>query len=198
MRRVSKIDTSKIIKDNLNYIEGNASNNSKISKILYKEQKGFCAYTEEYISRADAKDIEHFNPTLKGKKGDSYKNWFLVKHQWNKEKSSKWAKYQPILLPTDELFESRVIYDQGDYRINDSEDIEANNLINLLKLDDIILADERKKYLKRKKEEIEKFGVDPKAFFEILIEDDIKQISYLRAIKEEFKINIWEMLPKIR
>lgn len=195
MRRVSKIDTSEIIKESLNYIEGNSSNNSKISKILYKEQKGFCAYTEAYIGRADAKDIDHFNPTLKGKNEDSYQNWFLVKHQWNKEKSSKWSKYQPILNPIDESFESRIIYDQGDYLAKDSKDDEANNLIKLLKLDDIILADERKKYLKRKKKEIEKFEVNPQYFFEILIEDDIKQISYLRAIKEEFKIDIWEILP---
>ncbi len=198
MRRVSKVDTSEIIKEKLNYIEGNSSNNSKISKILYKEQKGFCAYTEEFIGRADAKDIEHFNPTLKGKKQDSYENWFLVKHQWNKEKSNKWTKYQPILNPTDESFEERIIYDQGDYRVNDSKDTEAINLINLLNLDDIILADDRKKYLKRKKEEIEKFGIEPEGFFKILIEDDIKQVSYLRAIKEEFKFNIWEKLPQIK
>lgn len=197
MRRISRTETSQILEENLTYIEGNSSNNSKISKILYKEQKGFCAYTEEYISRTDAKDIEHFNPTLKGKNNDSYNNWFLVKHQWNKEKGTKWSKFQPVLHPTDDTFETRIIYDQGDYRAANSEDKEANNLIKLLKLDDIHLADERKKFLKRKKEEIEKFGTDSTSFFQILIEDDVKQISYLRAITEEFKINIWDMIPEI-
>ena len=68
-----------------------------VAKILLDEQKKFCAYTDEYVSRTDAKDIEHFNPTLKGTPEDNYYNWFLVKHQWNKEKSYKWQEFQPIL-----------------------------------------------------------------------------------------------------
>ena len=195
MRRVIKDDDSEVLKSNLGYIEGNSKNNLKISKILYKEQKGFCVYTEEYLGRADARDIEHFNPNLKGTKEDSYLNWFLVKHQWNSEKSTKW--FEQILLPTNENFEARVVYDNGDYRISDLNDLEAINLIKLIKLDDIILADERKKYIARKRNEIEKFGVSPEDFFAILIEDDIKQISYLRAIKEEFEIDIWNMIPEL-
>ncbi|WP_218597774.1 HNH endonuclease domain-containing protein [Polaribacter sp. NJDZ03] len=197
MKRIIKKRASEIVKENLNYIIGNSSNNKKISTILYKEQKGFCAYTEEFIGRTDAKDIEHFNPILKGTDEDSYQNWFLAKHQWNIEKASKWEKYQPILHPTDETFENRILYLNGDYVLADSKDIEAKNLIDLLKLDDILLADERKKYIKRKKVEMEIFGVDSATFFEILINDDLKQVSYLRAIDEEFKIKIWELLPEI-
>jgi len=195
MRRVHKNDNSEIITNNLNYIEGNSNNNLKISKILYHEQKGFCCYTEEYLGRADARDIEHFNPNLKGTDKDSYLNWFLVKHQWNKEKATKWENFQPILLPTDDHFNDRIIYDYGDYRVSDSADKRAQNLISLIKLDDLILAEERKKYIRRKREEIQKFGESAEDFFKILIDADIKQICYLRAIREEFKINIWEMIP---
>ena len=117
MRRVIKKDDSEITKSNLSYIEGNSNNNLKISKILYKEQKGFCVYTEEYLGRADARDIEHFDPTLKGTKDDSYANWFLVKHQWNKEKSTKWEGFQPILHPTNANFDHRIVYDDGDYHV---------------------------------------------------------------------------------
>ena len=199
MRRVLKNnDSSEVIKTNLNYIKGNSNNNLKISKILYKEQKGFCVYTEEYLGRADAKDIEHFNPNLKGTTDDSYSNWHLVKHQWNNEKSSKWENYQPILLPTAIDFEDRIVYDGGDYRVSDFNDKEAINLIKLLKLDDILLADDRKKYIQRKTNELSTYGVSAEDFFKILIDDDIKQISYLRAIKEEFKINIWEMIPETK
>jgi hypothetical protein len=197
MKRIIKKDTSEITKQNLNYIVGNSSNNKKISTILYKEQKGFCAYTEEYIGRSDAKDIEHFNPTIKGKNEDSYQNWFLVKHQWNIEKASKWGDYQPILHPTDSDFENRISYINGDYFLAESKDIKAKNLINLLQLDNILLADERKKYIKRKKAEMEIYDVDSTVFFKILINDDIKQVSYLRAIDKEFNINIWELLPEI-
>lgn len=198
MKRIIKTEDSEITKQHLNYIVGNSTNNKKISTILFKEQKGFCAYTETYIGRTDAKDIEHFNPTLKGKVEDSYQNWFLVKHQWNKEKSDKWMKYQPILHPTDSTFEDRVLYVDGDYILNDSEDIEAKNLIDLLKLDDILLADERKKYIKRRKSLKELYNVDSIDFFKLLIKDDVKQISFLRAIDTEFNIKIWDLLPEIK
>lgn len=198
MRRVLKKIDSEITANNLNYIEGNSRNNLKISKILYKEQKGFCVYTEEYLGRADARDIEHFNPNLKGTDEDSYLNWFLVKHQWNSEKSTKWNEYQPILHPTAVDFDERVVYDDGDYRVSDLNDNEAINLINLLKLDDIILADERKKYIQRKAKELSIYGVSPEDFFKVLIEDDIKQISYLRAIDAEFEIDIWDLLPDLQ
>ena len=194
MRKVLKDDNSEIVIQNLKYIESNSTNNQNISKILFKEQKGFCAYTEEYIGRADARDIEHFNPHLKGTNTDGYSNWFLVKHQWNSEKSSKWNDFQPILYPTDENFNNKIIYDSGDYRVANSDDIESTNLVKLIKLDDLILADERKKYIRRKKDEIEKFGQSAYDFFEILIQADIKQISYLRAIQEEFGIDIWNMI----
>lgn len=182
MRRVLKNNNSEVTKSKLNYIQGNSKNNFKISKILYKEQKGFCVYTEEYLGRADARYIEHFNPNLKGTTDDSYSNWFLVKHQWNKEKSAKWKNYQPILHPTAIDFENRIVYDDGDYLVSNLNDNEAMNLIKLLKLNDIILADERKKYIKRKAKELSIYGVSAEDFFKILIEDDIKQISYLRAI----------------
>jgi len=198
MRRVIKDENSEIVTQNLRYIEGNSNSNQNISKILFKEQKGFCAYTEEYIGRADAKDIEHFNPTFKGEETDGYSNWFVVKHQWNKEKSAKWSKFQPILFPTDIDFNDKIIYDNGDYRAANSDDIPSSNLVKLIKLDDLMLADERKKYISRKKDEIKKFGQSANDFFEVLIESDIKQISYLRAIQEEFGIDIWSMIPAIK
>ncbi|PXY41911.1 hypothetical protein DMB65_04930 [Flavobacterium cheongpyeongense] len=197
MRRVLKNEDSEIIKTNLGYIEGNSNNNLKISKILYKEQKGFCAYTEEYLGRADARDIEHFDPTLKGTKDDSYSNWFLVKHQWNKEKSTKWEDFQPVLHPTNDNFDDRIVYDDGDYHVSDLDDQEAINLVKLLKLDDIILADERKKYIKRKAKELSIYGESAEVFFKVLIDDDIKQISYLRAIDQEFDIDIRSLLPDL-
>ena len=106
-------------------------------------------------------------------------------------------EYQPVLNPTDENFNSRIIYDNGDYRVSNSDDIPSTNLIKFIKLDDLILANERKKYIRRKKDEIEKYGQSEKDFFKLLIENDIKQISYLRAIQEEFKIDIWGMIPEL-
>ena len=194
MKRIQKKTDSEILVKTFMYIVGNSPNNKVISDILFKEQNGFCAYTEEYLGRADAKDIEHFNPKLKGKEGDSYDNWFLVKHQPNKEKASKWDKFQPVLHPTATDFEKRIIYDGGDYRVHSDADTEAKHLVELLNLDDAILADERKRYIKRKRDEMDKYGTVAKTFFQDLIEINLKQISYLRAIDEEFDISIVEMI----
>lgn len=194
MKRVQKKANSEILDRTLIYIVGNSTNNKVISEILFTEQNGFCAYTEEYLGRADAKDIEHFNPKLKDTDQDNYDNWFLVKHQPNKEKASKWDEFQPILYPTSEDFENRVIYDEGDYRVSSATDVEAKHLIELLNLDDAILADERKRYIRRKREEMDKYGCDAKTFFQNLIEDNLKGISYLRAIDEEFSISIVDMI----
>ncbi len=192
MRRAVKHKESIIIKEGLRYSTKNI--NSKISQILLSEQKCFCAYTDEYINRTDAADIEHFNPKLKLTDNDSYNNWFLVKHQWNKEKSYKWDKFQPALHPTATDFEARIIYNDGDYFSGYETDIEAMNTVSLLKLDDPGLAEKRKKYITRKKKEIEVSGLSPYNFFNNLLTDDICQISYVRAIKEEFDINILDLM----
>ena len=194
MRRAIKYPDSEIIRNNLRYNSNNSSNNKKIANILLSEQKRFCAYTDEFISRTDSTDIEHFNPKLKNTADDNYSNWFLVKHQWNQEKNYKWEKYQPVLHPTAEDFEERIIYVDGDYLAKFNEDVEAQNLISLLKLDDAALADERKRYIKRKREEIGIFGEGNKKFFSTLINEDVARVSYPRAIKEEFGVDIWGML----
>ena len=127
MRKADKKSDSKIVTGKLNYVIGNSFNNKKIAEILLDEQKNFCAYTDELITRTDAKDIEHFNPTLKDTPDDNYANWFLVKHQWNKEKSYKWQHFQPIIHPTANDFEERIIYVDGDYFAASDSDIEAKN-----------------------------------------------------------------------
>lgn len=194
MRKVEKWPNSKVLIENLQYIPGNSANNRNIAGILEAEQKKFCAYTDEYLSRSSSGDIEHFDPTVKGTAEDGYYNWFLVKHQWNLEKSYKWEQYQPTLHPTAEDFEERIIYIEGDYVAKSDNDIEAKNTIKLLKLDDPALADERKRYIKRKHREIRDSGEDPLTYFTTLISDNICQVSYLRAIKEEFGVDIWELL----
>jgi len=119
---------------------------------------------------------------------------FIVKHQWNIEKSYKWENFQPILLPTADDFEERIIYKGGDYFAKSNLDLEVENLINLLKLDDLGLADKRKKYIKRKREDMLAYNQDEITFFTTLINCNTCDISYPRAIKEEFGIDILKML----
>jgi hypothetical protein len=194
MRKALKDPASKILTEGWQYQTGNSHHNGKIAAMLHAEQKCFCAYTDEYISRTDAKDIEHFNPLLKDTPADGYHNWFVVKHQWNLEKSQKWAKFQPVLHPEAADFEKRVVYVGGDYIAHSDTDIEAANLIQLLQLDDAALADKRKRYINRKKDEIKNTGYDPAAFFQKLAVAEPCGLHYPRAIREAFGVDVLPML----
>ncbi len=188
MKRQIKHPHSQVLQEKLTYkVNGN---NQKLREILLKEQGSFCAYTETCLGRTDKKEIDHFNPTLKGKPNDDYHNWFVIKAQWNNEKSNKWAKYQPVLHPTDPTLETRIIYDDGDYFANDSNDTEAQNLIQLIKLNDPDLAEERKRYISRKRKEISNSGMTPQAFFNLMIKEDIYCVRFIRAIENEFGIKL--------
>lgn len=189
MKRIIKNPNSEIITSNLSYRK---SNNQKLSSLLLQEQKNFCAYTEEYIGINDAVDIEHFNPNLKYTPLDSYQNWFMVKHKPNNKKSTNWIN--TILHPTDANFENRLIYSEG-YFFHHPEDLETKNLINLLNLNDEIFVKNRQKYIKRRKERINEKGVSNEDYFQEKVDSEIDSIKYLRAIQEEFKIDIWNMIP---
>lgn len=195
MKRVIKSPTSQIIIQNLTYrVNGN---NSRLGNLLLTEQKGFCAYTEQYIGFDDANDIEHFNPNLKGNPADNYYNWYKVKHLPNQRKTDNWL--QPILMPFEEDFENRVIYLDGEFFAR-PEDNDANNLIILLDLNNQKRVEDRKNYIKRRKEAINDRKLTTKEqiinYFQDKIDNEIKSISYLRAIQEEFGIDIWNMIPQ--
>ncbi len=51
MRRIIKNSNSEVILNKIKYKKGD---NKKLASILLKEQKNFCAYTEEYIGINDA------------------------------------------------------------------------------------------------------------------------------------------------
>lgn len=190
MKRIVKNPESEIIQNKIVYKK---SNNKKLSSLLLKEQKNFCAYTEEYIGCNDAVDIEHFNPNLKYTAQDSYQNWFMVKHKPNNLKRTNWI--EPILHPTAEDFETRLIYFEGMF-FHKPDDIETKNLIDLLNLNNEIFVKFRIKYIERRKEKIKEKNISAKDYFQDKINTEIDSIKYLRAIQEEFKINIWEMIPQ--
>jgi hypothetical protein len=188
MQRVNKPVTSEILKKKLIYKVG--GNNSKLAKALCDEQHNICAYTETYLGRSDKKDVDHFNPTLKGKAEDSYHNWFLVKSQWNSEKATKWNTDRPILHPTSIDFENRIIYVEGGYYPASIDDIEVINLIRLLKLDDEQLANTRKRYIKRIRETISWSGKTNQRFIDDLLLTDRDGLYFIRAIEEELQVKV--------
>lgn len=191
MKRIFKNPDSEIIQNKIIYKK---SDNKDLRALLLKEQKNFCAYTEEYIGYNDAVDIEHFNPNLKYLETDSYQNWFIVKHKPNNLKRTTWI--EPILHPTAEDFETRLIYFDG-YFLHQPEDFETKNLIDLLNLNDEIFVKNRKKYIERRKDRINERNILAADYFQEKINSEIDSIKYLRAIQEEFKINIWDLIPQL-
>lgn len=187
MRRVIKSTESKIIERQLVYRE---SNNDELRQLLADEQHSICAYTETYLGPSDDAHIEHFNPTLKDRTGDEYSNWFLVKSLWNTRKSKKWANYQPVLHPTAEDLESRILYIDGDYEAADPNDIEANNLIRLLDLDNAQLANQRKRYVRLKRQEIKDAGKSSQQYIDDLLKSYPEGVYFIRAIEEELNVRV--------
>jgi len=206
MKKIKKdYNNSKIITDALQYNCRRGANNSVLGNTLLKEQKNFCAYSEEFIDPiSDANDIEHFNPNLKCSDFDLYSNWFKVKNKVNFRKRLKELEFKKknisfddILQPCENDFEEKLVYIVGEYRFEESSDIKVKNLIDLLELNIPEKIEQRRNFIIRKRKEIDSFGVSPEDFFSILIEEDIKQVSYLRVIQEEFKIDIWNMIPEL-
>ena len=187
MRQVIKSTESKIIERKLAYKEGN---NDELRQLLADEQYCICAYTETYLGSSDDAHIEHFNPLLKGNAEDNYNNWFLVKGLWNTRKAKKWSNDQPILHPTAEDLERRIVYNNGDYEPADPNDIEAINLIKLLDLDNARLADQRKRYVKLKKQEITDSRKSSQQFIDDLLTRYPEGVYFIRAIEEELQVKV--------
>jgi hypothetical protein len=63
-------------------------------------------------------------------------------------------------------------------------------------------VEDRKNYIKRRRESINdrklQTNIEIKKYFQDKIDNEINSISYLRAIQEEFKIQIWDMIPEIQ
>lgn len=185
MRRVIKLTESKVLARKLAYKDGK---NDELRQFLAEEQSNICAYTETYLGASDDAHIEHFNPTLKGKPNDGYLNWFLVKSLWNTKKSVKW--FAEIIHPTAADFEQRILYVEGDYAAADPNDVAANNLIQLLGLNNARLADQRKRYIKLKKQEIADTPKSSQQYIDDLLTDYPEGVYFIRALETELSVTV--------
>jgi len=194
MRKQTKHQNS-LAKD-IEYTKG--GDNSILREILFKEQKGFCSYTETYLGRTDQKDIDHFNPSQDYSERNSYLNLFLCKSQWNKEKSNKWTDFQPSLSPLNDDFEDRISYNKELklFEAKDEEDKEAKHLVKLLKLDDYDLSIERKKYIDLCKELINYYE-SPTIYFQKIIQKSPTELKFIRSLEIEFDVKIWDLIPEL-
>ena len=160
---------------------------TRIRQELLNEQKGFCAYSERYIKKTDAIDVEHFDPRLKHTESDSYWNWYTVLHWMNMRKPRKIEPFEPILKPYSADLQQRIRYRDGQFLASNSNDQEAENLIKYLIWNSPELTEERQKHIRRIKD-VQKFcGEDQEAFFNHLLNDP-DNLSFFSTLSVELDL----------
>lgn len=193
MRKAQKNKDSEILINNLTY----PKDKGKILEFLKSEQSNFCAYTDERINASFSTDVEHFNPNIKETSEDNYFNWYAVSTKWNKIKGTKnaksrWERYQPLIQPNDENFESIIKFDlESCFYFSDHND--GQNLINYLHLNNDDLVEDRKKHLEIIKNHINDKNLNSQSDSEVLqeiINKNTFEFRFPRMIKEVFKIDI--------
>lgn len=185
MKRIVRPAVSNIVTNGYIYPD----NRELIITELNAEQSNFCAYTEEYLCPGYARDVEHFDPTLKNTPGDGYNNWYSASHRLNGSKGSKprWLSHQPILYPTSADLESRLLYKDGYYILADPNDVHAKNLREFVFLNEYGLPGHRIAYINSLKFLLSEFGND-KAKLKCFLILFPERVNYRRAIETEFGI----------
>ena len=193
MKRIIKKSDSLVVTKGLKYKKGQPDNNRQLREILEAEQNYFCAYTECRLTAETARDVEHFNPTLKNQPNDHYGNWFAVSHRWNNafKRDELWETIKDnILKPTDEDLEKRLWYDEvtGWYQ-HEEEDLAAHHLVKYLQLNHIELVNQRNNHIQLIKDLYEEAGLD--SDFDYWLNNPTTKkglIEYRRAMETVFGV----------
>lgn len=180
MRYLRKSDNSQVLANDWQY----PKDSEKIRTELRNEQMGFCAYSERYMRRTDAVDIEHFDPRLKPTQNDSYWNWYVVLSWMNRHKPRNIERFEPILQPYSEDLRQRIQYQAGQFLAVDPDDQEADNLIKYLGWNSPEITSDRHKHVKRTRVVQQTFGDDQAAFHSFLL-SDTDNLSFFSALSVE-------------
>ncbi|MCI0488016.1 MAG: hypothetical protein L0229_15610 [Blastocatellia bacterium] len=180
---MKKSEHSKVIANEWQY----PKDSTRIREELLNEQKGFCAYSERYIKKTDAIDVEHFDPRLKHTESDSYWNWYTVLHWMNIRKPRKIEPFEPILKPYSDDLQQRIKYQYGQFLAVNSTDREAENLIDYLRWNSPELTEERQKHIRRIRVVQRLCGEDQEAFFDHLLNDP-DNLSFFSALSVELDL----------
>jgi len=187
MRYLSKTSQSTILDNQWKY--STRSHRDNIREALIKEQQGYCAYSERYISPMHAADIEHFDESKKKNSDDNYWNWYAVLHKMNPIKMGKKIEnFQPILSPHDPQVPQRICYKAGQFQTVQEKDDAAQNLIDFLGWNNPTLARERNGFLDRIKKDRSRFFRDDLQGFIDYLKDEPGNLSFITALEVELKI----------
>ena len=185
MKSIVKNPDSVIVTSGYQY----PGNNTEILAALDIEQDYFCAFTEEHLTPGFARDVEHFDPTLKNTSADGYNNWFSASTRINRRKGSipRWNRCQPSLYPTNPNLGTRLIYNNGHYIVPDPNDDEAKNLRDFLFLNAFGQPIARQAYINNLKTLLTLFQNDLEELKAFLLNDP-NSIKYRTAINIELGI----------
>ncbi len=118
-----------------------------ILRELLAGQKGFCAYSEKFFEPLDSPNVEHFDPRIKG--ADDFRNWYAVVGKINGRRARKIDSYLPLPAPGSADVQSRIKYEDGEFRPVNDEDVEIENLIRFVRANDELTVKHRESHVRR-------------------------------------------------
>jgi DNA repair ATPase RecN len=195
MKFLSKSAQSQIFLQNILYQKNNSVNNKRLTSLLLKEQKGFCAYTEKYIEPLDSAETEHVNSSIKY--NDNYYNYYAVIRNANlykqDEKYPNASFFENLFFQNSDEFNSRISFSNNMYYEIDERDAEAKNFIDFINFNHPTLSEQRSKHINR----LKKTFADAK--YEILdiieyFKKHKEELSHITAIEHEFEIDLSEII----
>jgi len=160
--------------------------------MLVEEQQGFCAYTEKYVTPIDACEIDHFDDTKKDQPDDGYWNWYAVL-RWANLMKRPIQEHLPILDPNSDYVSDRIVYSNGLFSPVNEDDLEAQNLINLLKWNDPGLVEERAEHIERIRWMKDRFDGSDLDFAEF-IKRKPRNLSYITALEAELGLKLTDSI----
>ena len=181
MRYLNKTESSRILTERWQYAR--AADRGPIRNELLAEQLGFCAYSERFIKKTDAVDIEHFDPRLKPTPQDSYWNWYAVLHWMNQHNARTIERFEPLPRPFDPTIRGRVRYVDGLFFPKDDDDIKVRNLIEFLGWNKQQVVNDRRKHVAKVLDLQRRLKLDSVAEFVEFLYSDPDNLSFATALE---------------
>lgn len=192
LKKTNNYIKTQIENNNLEYKK--SGNNSKLKKLLLREQKNFCAYTEWYFEDTSSSEIEHFDNRKKGTNEDNYYNWYIVK-RWSNAHKPDIRKYLPIMNPNNKAVSSKIKYSDNQFIIKDtnsSDYVKLNNLLKFIGCNKIEVATDRKNHIDKLKTIMKLYGT--KEEMKNYLKRHKQDLSFITAIQHELDINLEDLI----
>ena len=115
---------------------------------LVQVQRGLCAYSEKVFQTLDAVEVEHFDPRKKGTDADDFFNWYAVLRVLNLRKRRRIENFEPLPEPGTPELQSRIKYEDGEFRPVQENDMEVKRLIEFILANDELTYTQRANHLR--------------------------------------------------